>query len=47
MGGEARLGAVVYEFNGREVAISHVDVAGLSPYWIGDVMQEVYPPHQG
>ena len=42
--GEKRLGAAVYEFNRSDVAVSHVDVPGLSTFWIDDVIHEVYPP---
>lgn len=42
--GEKRLGAVVYEFEGREVAVKFADVPGLTPLWIDDVIHEVYPP---
>ena len=42
--GEAKLGAVVYDFATREAVVQHVEVPGLSPFWIDDVIQEVYPP---
>jgi hypothetical protein len=44
MGGEKRLGAVIYEFesDGFTAAISAID--GLSTFYIDDVVHEVYPP---
>ncbi len=42
--GEKRLGAVVYEFDGSDVTIARADVPDLTPLWIDDVLQEVYPP---
>ena len=44
MPGEAQLGAVAYEFSGRDVEITRADVPGLSALWIDDVVHEVYPP---
>jgi hypothetical protein len=46
MPGEKRLGATLFEFEGREVAVTHHDVAGLSTFWIDDVIHEVYPPRR-
>jgi alkaline phosphatase D len=43
MPGEKRLGAVLYELDGPTMEPSIVDVPGLSPYWIDDVIDEVYP----
>ncbi|HLX30633.1 MAG TPA: metallophosphoesterase [Casimicrobiaceae bacterium] len=46
--GEKRLGAAVYEFEDSNVSVHHVDVPGLSIFWIDDVIHEVYPPrHAG
>ncbi|HVE49026.1 MAG TPA: metallophosphoesterase [Casimicrobiaceae bacterium] len=44
--GEKLLGAVVYEFDGADVAIAVEDVPGLRALWIDDVIHEVYPPHR-
>ena len=44
MPGEKRLGAVIYDFSATDVAVSHVDIPGLSTLWIDDVLHEVYPP---
>src|SRR6185312_14899775 len=46
MPGEKRLGATVYDFDGRDVSVAHHDIPGLSTYWIDDVIHEVYPPRQ-
>ena len=46
MPGDKRLGATVYEFAGRDVSVTHHDIAGLSTYWIDDVLHEVYPPRR-
>jgi 3',5'-cyclic AMP phosphodiesterase CpdA len=43
MPGEKRLGAVLYEIDGTVLQPSIVDVPGLAPYWIDDVIDEVYP----
>jgi alkaline phosphatase D len=43
MPGEKRLGAVLYELDGTTMEPSIVDVPGLAPYWIDDVIEEVYP----
>jgi len=41
--GENRLGAVLYEMDGRTLEAGIVDVPGLSPHWIDDAVEEVYP----
>jgi 3',5'-cyclic AMP phosphodiesterase CpdA len=43
MPGKKRLGAVLYELDGAVLRPSIVDVPGLSPYWIDEVIDEVYP----
>jgi 3',5'-cyclic AMP phosphodiesterase CpdA len=43
MPGEKRLGAVLYELDGAALGAEIIDVPGLSPYWIDDVIEEVYP----
>ena len=43
MPGEARLGAVIYTFDGRDVSVARADVPGLTTFWIDDVVHEVYP----
>jgi 3',5'-cyclic AMP phosphodiesterase CpdA len=43
MPGENRLGAVVYEIGGGAIEAKIVEVPGLSPHWIDDVAEEVYP----
>jgi 3',5'-cyclic AMP phosphodiesterase CpdA len=43
MPGEKRQGAVLYELDGAALQPSIVDVPGLAPYWIDDVIDEVYP----
>ena len=43
MPGEKRLGAVLYELDGAALEASIIDVPGLAPYWIDDVIDEVYP----
>ena len=43
MPGEKRLGAVVYDIHGGTVKAEIVEVPGLAPYWIDDVVEEVYP----
>ena len=43
MPGEKRLGAVVYDFHGSEVAIAWGEVPGLTTLWIDDVIHDVYP----
>ncbi|HEX3417750.1 MAG TPA: metallophosphoesterase [Stellaceae bacterium] len=46
MPGEKRLGAVLYELDGAALEPSIIDVPGLAPYWLDDVIEEVYsrPP---
>jgi 3',5'-cyclic AMP phosphodiesterase CpdA len=44
MGGFARMGAVIYDFDGDKVTMEIVPVDGLKTYWIDDVVHEVYPP---
>jgi alkaline phosphatase D len=46
MAGERRLGAVLYEVNGTALEPSIIDVPGLAPYWLDDVIDEVYPRPQ-
>jgi 3',5'-cyclic AMP phosphodiesterase CpdA len=46
MAGTCRLGAVVYDFDGKGVTAEIKDVAGLKTLWIDDVIHEVYPPRQ-
>jgi 3',5'-cyclic AMP phosphodiesterase CpdA len=43
MPGEKRLGAVLYELDGAALEPSIIDVPGLAPYWLDDVLEEVYP----
>jgi 3',5'-cyclic AMP phosphodiesterase CpdA len=43
MPGEKRLGAVLYELDGSAIEPRIIDVPGLVPYWIDDVIDEVYP----
>jgi len=43
MPGEKRLGAVLYELDDTEMEPCIIDVPGLAPYWIDDVIEEVYP----
>ena len=43
MPGEKRLGAVLYELAGTALKPNIADVPGLVPYWIDDVIDEVYP----
>jgi hypothetical protein len=43
MPGEKRLGAVVYDINGGTLEAEIVEVPGLVPHWIDDVVAEVYP----
>lgn len=44
--GAARLGAVVYEFDGRDLSAEFAEIAGLQDYWIDDLVHEVYPPRK-
>jgi 3',5'-cyclic AMP phosphodiesterase CpdA len=43
MPGDKRLGAVIYELQGTSIGATIVEVPGLSPHWIDDVIDEVYP----
>jgi 3',5'-cyclic AMP phosphodiesterase CpdA len=43
MPGENRLGAVVYEIDSGAIEAKIIEVPGLSPHWIDDVAEEVYP----
>ena len=43
MPGENRLGAVVYDIDGGSLEAEIVEVPGLAPHWIDDVIEEVYP----
>lgn len=43
MPGEKWLGAAVYEFTGRDVAVTFGEVPGLATLWIDDVITDVYP----
>jgi len=43
MPGEKRLGAVRYRLDGPTLEAEIVDVPGLAPHWIDDVVDEVYP----
>lgn len=43
MPGEKRLGAVLYEIDGPALTAEIVEVPGLSPHWLDDVIDEVYP----
>ena len=43
MPGESRLGAVMYEIDGRTLEAGIIEVPGLSRHWIDDVAEEVYP----
>jgi hypothetical protein len=43
MPGEKRLGAVVYDIDGGTLDAEIVEVPGLAPHWIDDVVEEVYP----
>jgi 3',5'-cyclic AMP phosphodiesterase CpdA len=43
MPGEKRLGAVLYELDGAALEPNIIDVPGLTPYWLDDVIDEVYP----
>ncbi len=47
MPGEKRLGAVVYEIDGGTLKAEIVEVPGLAPHWIDDVVGEVYPCRPG
>ena len=41
--GEEILGAVIYEIDGESLEADIVPIPGLSPHWIDDVIEEVYP----
>ena len=43
MPGRNRLGAVIYEIDGKALEANIVEVPGLSPHLIDDVVEEVYP----
>jgi 3',5'-cyclic AMP phosphodiesterase CpdA len=43
MPGENRLGAVVYEIHRGATEAKIIEVPGLSPHWIDNVINEVYP----
>jgi 3',5'-cyclic AMP phosphodiesterase CpdA len=43
MPGEKRLGAVLYELHDTVLEARIAEVPGLSPHWIDDVIDEVYP----
>jgi 3',5'-cyclic AMP phosphodiesterase CpdA len=43
MPGEKWLGAVVYDFDGRDLGVRFADVPGLATLWIDDVIRDVYP----
>jgi 3',5'-cyclic AMP phosphodiesterase CpdA len=43
MPGEARLGAVVFNIQGPDIAVTHADIPGLKTFCIDDVIHEVYP----
>lgn len=41
--GDKHLGAVIYDFDGRQVRVENVPLPMLTPAWIEDVVNEVYP----
>ena len=43
MPGENRLGAVVYDIDDGRLKAEIVEVPGLAPHWIDEVVEEVYP----
>ena len=43
MPGENRLGAVVYNIDSEMIEAEIIAVPGLTPHWIDDVAEEVYP----
>ena len=43
MPGEKRLGAVLYELRDTALEPEIIEVPGLSPHWLDDVIEEVYP----
>ena len=44
MAGTTTLGAVTYDFDGRDYKAAIHAVAALKTLWIDDVIHEVYPP---
>ncbi|RDJ22283.1 metallophosphoesterase [Bosea caraganae] len=44
MAGATTLGAVAYEFEGREFSAAVHEITALQTLWIDDVIHEVYPP---
>lgn len=44
MAGTTTLGAVTYEFEGRDYAAAIHEISALRTLWIDDVIHEVYPP---
>jgi 3',5'-cyclic AMP phosphodiesterase CpdA len=42
--GEKWLGAVVYDFDADQVDVRLAEIAGLTGFWIDDVIHIVYPP---
>jgi 3',5'-cyclic AMP phosphodiesterase CpdA len=47
MPGEHRLGAVIYKIDGGALEAEIVPIPGLTPHWIDDVVEEVYPRRPG
>lgn len=45
MPGEKCLGAVLYEFDGRDFDAQIVRVPGLTQHWIDNILEEIYPAH--
>lgn len=45
MPGATRLGAMIYDFHDSQVETSFAGIAGLTDFFIDDVVHEVYPPH--
>jgi 3',5'-cyclic AMP phosphodiesterase CpdA len=43
MPGEKQLGAVLYKLDGAALDVTIAEIPGLFPYWIDDVIQQVYP----
>jgi 3',5'-cyclic AMP phosphodiesterase CpdA len=43
MPGENRLGAVVYDIDKGAIEAKIVAIPGLSPHWIDDVVEDIYP----
>jgi 3',5'-cyclic AMP phosphodiesterase CpdA len=46
MDGQEQLGAVIYDFAGRDVSATVAPIDGLQSFWIDDVVHEVYPPRK-